>query len=135
MALDESAPTPSGGNTVLRIILLAVAAVYILVSLYLILDSRSRLEALEKSQPQFSERLDKMGQRADATDRNVKASTEELAQRLGMTQQELQSRMSARTAELDRQQKAAEKRLGDEQKAQISQVTGEVREFAPIWFR
>ena len=129
MADDETEATSSGGNSVLRNVLLAIAVLYVIASLYLIFDSRSRLEALEKGQPQIADKIDKLTQHTEATDRNVKASTEELAQRLGMTQQELQSRMSARTAALERQQRDAEERLAAEQKSQtsqLSQVSGEV---------
>jgi chromosome segregation ATPase len=129
MADDETEATSSGGNSVLRNVLLAIAVLYVIASLYLIFDSRSRLEALEKGQPQIADKIDKLTQHTEATDRNVKASTEELAQRLGMTQQELQSRMSARTAALERQQREAEERLAAEQKSQtsqLSQVSGEV---------
>jgi len=133
MAYDETEPEPeatsSGGSTVLRNVLLAIAVLYVIASLYLIFDSRSRLEALEKGQTQVAEKIDKLSQRADATDRNVKASTEELAKSMGVTQQELQSRMSARTAALEKQQHEAEQRLAEEQKSQksqISQVNGEV---------
>jgi chromosome segregation ATPase len=104
-------------------VLLAIAVVYVIASLYFIFDTRNRLATFEKAQLAA---VDKLTQRVNGTDREVKASTEALAQKLGMTQQDLQARMSARTAQLERQQKAAEQRLAEQQAQQIGQVTGEV---------
>lgn len=126
MEPQESPPNAGGNNTLLRNVLLAIAVVYVIASLYFIFETRGRLSDLEKTQ---QEAADKLTRRADATDRNVKVSTEALAQRLGMTEQDLQARMATRSSELERQQRAAEKRLvqqNQEQKEQISQVSGTV---------
>ena len=56
MAYDETEPISSGGSSVLRNVLLAIAVLYVIASLYLIFDSRSRLEALEKGSPRSRRR-------------------------------------------------------------------------------
>jgi hypothetical protein len=121
---EASEPKPESGNTTgLRNVLLAIAVVYVIASLYFIFDTRSRLTTLEKAQLAA---VDKLTQRINATDKDMKTSTEALAQKLGMSQQDLQSRMAARAAQLERQQRAAEQRLSQQQAQQIGQVSGEV---------
>ncbi|MFB3813785.1 MAG: hypothetical protein ACE14L_06710 [Terriglobales bacterium] len=118
------APVSTGSsNSVLRIVLLAIAVVYVIASLYFIFETRSRLADLEKAQ-QAS--IKELSHRLAETNTNVKTSTEALAARLGMTEQDLQARMASRAAELERQQRASEQRLVKQQKEQIGQVSGEV---------
>ncbi len=120
----ENDPAPGyGSSNLLRNILLAVAAVYVIVSLFFIFETRVRLASLDKAQQAATKELN---HRLDETNNNVKVSTETLAARLGMTEQELQTRMTARAAELERSQRAAEQRLARQQKEQIGQVSGEV---------
>jgi hypothetical protein len=102
----------------LRNVLLAVAAAYVIASLWLIVDMRHRLEKLEKSQTTTASTLKEAQHRLGSTESTLKASTEALASKLGMTEKEL----GQRTAELQRQQRAAEQRLTEQHK----QVTGEV---------
>ena len=103
--------------------LLAIAVVYVVASLYFIFETRAQVASLEKSQ---QEAVEKLSHSIDATNNNLKASSEALAQRVGMTQQDLQTRMAARAADLQRQQQAAEQRLATRQKEQYGQVSGEV---------
>ena len=114
---------PRGSRSTLQIVLLVIAVIYVIASLYFIFETRSRLTALEAENKSSMEALK---QHQVTTDHNLKASTEALAQRLGMTEQELQTRMQARTAELQKQQVAAERRLAQQQKEQIGKVSGDV---------
>ncbi len=120
---QDDAPVQSSSNTVLRNVLLAIAVVYVIFSLYFIFETRSRLASQEKTQQAA---IDKLAQRMDTTQSDLKTSTEALAQRVGMTEQDLQQRMAARAAELERAQRASEQRLTRRAKEQINQVTGEV---------
>ncbi len=108
-----------GRSHVLRNVLLAIAAVYVIASLYFIFETRSRVGELAAAQKDATRRLAE-------TNNNLKTSTEALAARLGMTEQDLQARMAARASELERQQRASEQRLARQQKEQIGQVSGEV---------
>jgi hypothetical protein len=116
------APSRPASSPVVRNVLLAVAAVYVIASLYFIFETRSRVAELEKTQQQTTAGVKDLGQRLNSTNTNLKASTEALGARLGMTEQELQAKMASRTAELERQQRAAERRLAEQHK----QVAGEV---------
>jgi chromosome segregation ATPase len=118
--------TPAPSSNTLRNVLLAVAAVYVIASLYFIFETRSRLGSLEAAQQASAKEIQ---HRINQVDNNQKASSEALAARVGMTEQDLQQRISARTADLERQQRAAERRLAEEQKkttGQLGAVSGEV---------
>ena len=112
-----------------RYFLMALAAIYVVVSLYYIMDTRSALSSFKATQRAS---IDKLSQRQEATENDLKASNEALAQRLGMTEQELHQRMRERATELARQQQGLERRLQEQQKEQaaqkeqIGQVSGEV---------
>ncbi len=112
-----------------RYALLALAAFYVIVSLYFIIDTRNRLSSFERAQQSWNAR---MWMRQATTESDLKVSTEALGQRLGMTEQDLHQRMQARATEWQRQQQALDKRLQQQQneqaaqKEQIGQFTGEV---------
>jgi len=99
-------------------VLLLLAVIYVVGSLYLLFDLRGRLDKLSHdenaSKAQIADLMKRM-QSAEADD-------ETLAQQVGLTKKQLVQR----AAELQRQQRAAEARLAEEQKQQISAVTGEV---------
>ena len=99
-------------------ILLALAALYVVGSLYFIFDLRGRLDKLSKDQTASSTQLVDLGKRMQSAE----ADDETLAQQVGLTKKE----MASRSAELVRQQKASEARLAEQQKQQISAVSGEV---------
>ena len=46
----SAAPPPSGQSPILKYVLLAVVAVYVIATLYLLYDLRTRLTAMEKKQ-------------------------------------------------------------------------------------
>jgi len=120
MLQEDTSPPPSGGST-LRNVLLAVAAVYVVVSLYLMFDMHGRLAKVESAQAQASVGAEKLSRRVAEDEADAKASQHAIAKQLGMTEEQL----ARRTAELSRQQRAAETRLS-EQGQQIGQVSGEV---------
>lgn len=109
--------------------LVGITAIYVIVSLYFIIGTRNQLSSFKRVQQSFNEKL---WVRQAATETEVKASTEALAQRLGITEQELHQSMQARATVLARQQQALDRRLQEQQqeqaaqKEQIGQVTGDV---------
>jgi len=117
---DHPVPVQSGGGT-LRNVLLAVAAVYVIVSLYLMFDMHGRLAKVEATQTTAAANYDKLARRVNEDEAESKASQQALARQAGMTAEQL----ARRTAELQREQRASESRL-TEQGEQIGKVTGEV---------
>ncbi len=99
-------------------ILLALAALYVVGSLYFIFDLRGRLDKMSKDQAASSTQLADLGKRMQSAE----ADDETLAQQVGMTKKE----MASRSADLMRQQRASEARLAEQQKQQMSAVSGEV---------
>jgi len=118
---DEDPFAAQSSGSALRNVLLAVAAVYVIVSLYLMFDMRGRLVKVEGAQATAAVNYDKLARRITEDEANVKASQQAIAKQVGMTEEQL----ARRTAELQRQQRAAESRL-TEQGQQIGQVSGEV---------
>ena len=109
---------PSEGGTLLRNVLLAIAGLYVLGSLYAMFGLYGRVAKLETKQVAAEAESAKQ---AKLNDRLV-ATTEALGDKLGMTEKDL----AARTAELQRQQKAAESRITEKQQKAIGAVSGEV---------
>lgn len=113
-------------NNTVRNVIIGVVIVYVIASLYFIFETRGRVESLEKAQQTTTSDVKTLAHRVGNNEANLKASTEELGSKLGMTQQELQARLAARAAQLEKQQRAAEQRITAEQKQAMSEVTGEV---------
>ena len=109
----------------LRYVVFAVAMLYVIVSLYFIVDMSGRIAKLEDGQKAASaetaQLLKKLGI-AESSLRQAEQSQEELASKLGNTQKDV----AARAAQLQRQQKEAEQRLSEETKQQVGAVSGEV---------
>jgi hypothetical protein len=94
---------------------LALAAIYVIASLYLIADMRTRMIALEqKQQAMQAEQVD-LNNRLASTSSQFK---QELSSEVGLTKQQL----AERTAELERQQQAAAARLSAAQSRQSQQL-------------
>jgi hypothetical protein len=126
---QEGSPAPpeppestSDKGAILKYVLLAAAAIYVIASLYLLYGLKTRITALEgKEQALEAEQTD-LGQRLHATSSEFK---QQLSSELGSTKQEL----AARATELEAQQKAAAARLSaaqNQQSKQIAAVSGEV---------
>jgi septal ring factor EnvC (AmiA/AmiB activator) len=105
----------------LRYVLLAIAAIYVVASLYFLVDMHGRVGKLEQAQKAAAE--ENAAQLATLNKRvgTAESSATALASKLGMTQKEL----SARTAALQREQAASQQKLAESQK-QIGQVATEV---------
>lgn len=115
----ESPPKTAG---VMKPALLVIAGVYVLASLFLMFEMRGRIGKLEDTQTTTKATLEKFDQRLDSTGSTMRASTDALAQKLGMTEKELDER----TAQLQQQQKASVSQLEKEQQQQIEGVQNEV---------
>jgi len=120
-SVDNSAPH-SDKSSILRYVLLAAAAVYVIATLYLMYDMRTRVLTLEQKQLATEVAQEELGKRLHATSSEFKQA---LTSEVGMTKQE----MAARAADLERQQKAAAAKLSaaqNQQGQQIAAVSGEV---------
>ena len=120
---DVSAESQNAPNHTLRNVLLGVAAVYMIVSMYFIVTLSGRVGSLEKGQQANAQAIKDQGQRLG---RELKASNDTLASRLGMTEHEFQHSLSSRTSQLEKEQRAAEERIEEQHKQAYTQVTGEV---------
>ena len=121
----EEAPAPSsasGQSKVLQYVLLAIAAVYVIASLYLLYDMRNRVTALEQKQQALETAQADLNNRIHTTSTEFKQA---LSSEVGMTKQEI----AQRAAELERQQKASAAKLAaaqNQQGQQIAAVNSEV---------
>lgn len=114
----DSSPKTGSGMKTARLVIASIASVYVLASLFLMFEARGRIGKLEAAQTATAATQEKLNQHLDSTDSTMRASTDALAQTLGMTGRQLDER----TAQLQQQQKASEK----EQKEQIDGVKTEV---------
>ena len=114
---SDSGSSPYGG--MLPKIGIAVGALYVIVSLWLIFDLHGRVSKLETDQKNNAAETSK---RLEAAESRSKANSEALAERVGMTQKELQSKAD----ELQKSQRASEARLAKQQQEQIGAVASEV---------
>jgi hypothetical protein len=109
---------PSGGGSMMRNVLLAIAGLYVLGSLYVMFGMSGRISKMEAKQVATEAEEAKQAKMND----RLLATTEALGDKLGMTEKDL----AARTAELQRAQKQAESRIVAKQEKAIGQVSGEV---------
>ena len=117
----EEAPVPaparssSGQSAILKYVLLAIAAIYVVASLYLLYDMRNRLTAVEQKQQTLETAEAELGNRIHATSSEFK---QQLTSQAGMTKAEI----AERAAELERQQKASAARLSAAQSQQGQEI-------------
>ncbi len=110
---------------ILKYVLLAAAAIYVIASLYLMNGLKTQITALEQKQAALATAQDELVQRIHATSSELK---ETLTNEVGMTKQEL----AERAAELQKEQQAtaaAAAKLAAQQSRQsqqIAAVNGEV---------
>jgi len=116
--IDEVPEAPPSQSHAVRNVVLAIAAIYVIASLYLMWDMHGRLAKVEAT---TATNYDKLSRKIAENEASAKASQQAIAKQVGMTEEQL----ARRTAELQRQQRAAESKL-IEQGQQIGQVTGEV---------
>src|SRR5438034_1249183 len=115
---EELEPQTSGNS--MRYALLALAGVYVLVSLYMMVDLHGRLQKLEQrattaeaAQGDLEKRL---AGTATKLSSDLKANATTLSSQLGSTQRQI----SARAAALQKEQQEAETRLAEAQKQGIT---------------
>ncbi len=113
---------PAVGGSMMRNVLLAIAIVYVVASLYFIFDSRVRIERLEAAQAAAKTENAQLLKRLGIAESSLKTEAQELAEKVGMTQKEIASRSAA----LQRQQRESEHRLTEQTKQQVGAVSGEV---------
>jgi hypothetical protein len=107
------APPEHGG--ILKWVILAAAAIYVIASLYLLYDMRTRMVAMEQKQQALEAQQTELGQKLHATSSEFR---QQLSSEVGMTKQE----MAQRAAELEREQKAAAAKLTAQQTQQGKQI-------------
>ncbi len=118
-------------NTVLRYLLMAGAAIYVIASLYFMYFTYSVYQARPKI-AELEKRQDALEVKQAELDKRVHASTSELKHALNSgvgTAQTVQQDLATRTAELEKQQKAALSRLEAAQtkeSKQLAAVSGEI---------
>jgi len=122
----SSTPEPQPARFDKRSILvgvgLAVAAVYVIASLFFIFDLRSKVAALEQKQQALDAYQADLSNRLHMTSSELK---EQLSSEVGLTKQQI----AERTADLERQQREAASRLAAAQSRQgkeLAAVSGEV---------
>jgi len=110
-------PSPSGGehSPIVKYLLLAVALIYVVASLYFMYTLKSRLDAADAKQAEMEQ-----GQAALAAMLHTTKSelTQALTTEVGQTKQEI----AARAAQLDAQQRSAAAKLQAEQAQQGQQI-------------
>ncbi len=120
----EGHPHSNGADhsSILKYVLLGVALVYVLASLYFMYTLKSRLDALDQKQQALESAQTELSARLHSTKSEFK---EALTSEVGLTKQEL----ARRAAELEKEQKTAEAKLKaaqSQQGQQIAAVSGEV---------
>jgi hypothetical protein len=109
------APSSPASSGVLKYVLLAIAAIYVIASLYLLYDMRNRVMALGQKQQALEIAQAELNNRIHATSTEFKQA---LTSEVGMTKQEI----AQRAAELERQQKASAAKLAAAQSQQGQQI-------------
>ena len=113
----EPQPQPQGFDkrSILVGVGIAAAAIYVIASLYMIYDLRTRMVALDQKQQAIQAEQVDLNNRLAATSSHFK---EELSSEVGLTKQQI----AERTAELEKQQQAAAARLAAAQSRQSKEL-------------
>jgi hypothetical protein len=119
---ESQSVEPAANSNLLRKVLLGIAIVYVIAMLYFVFDSRSRIDNLEAKQKAAAAENAQLLKRLGIAESGLKAETQVLAEKVGMTQKEIASR----AASLLRQQREAEQRISEQTKQQVGAVSGEV---------
>jgi hypothetical protein len=109
-------------SSILKYVLLGVALLYVLASLYFMYTLKNRLDAVDQKQQTLGSAQTDLAARLHSTKSEFK---EALTSEVGLTKQEI----ARKAAELERQQKAGEAKLSaaqTQQGQQIAAVSGEV---------
>lgn len=121
---DETKQHAEKQNPVIRNIILAAVVLYAAASLYLLVDARGRLTAVEQKQSDSQTKTTAVEQmlqeKLRLTNSQLEDSVNALGAKVGMTQEQL----GKRTAQLRRQQQESVSRLAEEQKKAAEQIAG-----------
>jgi len=109
------APSSSGQSGILKYVLLAIAAIYVIASLYFLHDVRNRLKAVEQERQTLETAQAALNSRIDATSTEFKQA---LSSEAGTTRAE----MAQHAADLERQQKASAAKLAAAQSQQNHRI-------------
>ena len=122
---EDNYVAPAGESNLVRNIIYAVAGIYVVLSLFLIFDLRSRVQTMEQEQKSSLTAQKEIQDKLHMTNSAMAQSMQSVEQKVGETKEEL----TRRTAEIQRKQQAGFSQLTEEQKKQqqqVSQVSGEV---------
>jgi chromosome segregation ATPase len=122
---DENQVEGTGESNLLRYIIYGVVGIYIILSLFMIFDLRSRVQSMEATQKATIAAQKEIQDKLHLASSAMAESVQSVEQKVGETKEEL----AKRTAELQRRQQAGFSQLTEEQKKQqqqVSAVTGEV---------
>lgn len=122
---EDNYVAPSGESNLVRNIIYAVAGIYVVLSLFLIFDLRSRVQTVEQQQKTSLAAQKEIQDKLHMTSSAMAQSMQSVEQKVGETKEEF----AKRTAEIQRRQQAGFSQLTEEQKKQqqqVSQVSGEV---------
>lgn len=119
-SLEEGVPEPerSGSSKTALVAVTVILAIAFVVALYLIVDLRGRVRALEAGVERQSAEAKVIEDKLHLTNKNIEVGMEALGSKVGMTQQEL----AKRTADLKAQQDRAAARLAAEQQQTNKEV-------------
>jgi hypothetical protein len=109
-------------SSILKWVVLVAAAIYVIASLYLMYDMRTRIVDLEEKQMLLTAEQGELAKRLHTTSAEI---MEQVASQVGLTKQE----MAVRAQELEQEQKASAAKLSaaqNQQGKQIAAVSGEV---------
>ena len=107
----------------MKILLLSIAGVYALATLFLVFEMGGRISRVETAEGATTSDISELNKHLDSEESIMQARTGALAEKLGMTEK----RLRARSTELRRQQEAIA-RLEQEQTQQIESVRKEQKE-------
>ncbi|MGE5110216.1 MAG: hypothetical protein ACM3JB_05110 [Acidobacteriaceae bacterium] len=122
---EDNYVAPAGESNLVRNLIYAVAGIYVVLSLFLIFDLRSRVQSVEQQQKSTLAAQKEIQDKLHMTSSAMAQSMQSVEQKVGETKEEF----TKRTAELQRKQQAGFSQLTEEQKKQqqqVSQVSGEV---------
>jgi hypothetical protein len=126
LEVEEQIPvrtTHVGKHARVRYALLTIAAIYLILSLYLIFNTRTRLASFAAAQRSA---IADLQQRQAATDNDLRTTSEALAHQLGMTERQLQTSYAGVAAQLRQHQQGFERRVQNQQNELAGQVAGQV---------
>jgi hypothetical protein len=115
--------THNGKEGLWRYGLIAIAGIYVIVTSYFIVNTRSRLDSFAAVQKTT---IAEVQQRQDATENELNTTREAFAQQLGITERQLEATYTGQTTKLRQNQQAFERRVQTQQNQLVGEVTDQV---------